>query len=411
MSRTLHSFTSCKDQKGGALVLALLVLLVMSIVVMGMAADSDLDLKISRNLELKNQAFNNAETGIALTTAVLRHVIVYRHWIQDDGPVTLSFEHYVLEIPEGLISLYDDEHDSNLTLKHNGNAVAHINVSSNKYPGEEDKRWFKLKSQGFNDNSNNIIYTVVEELDVGINAPLSFFNDKPQLELKGNSLISGRNHPVPENFLCKGNDCNREEQPEYAYKLPIYSKPSIMDEEDIVHKGGLEDFHYETYKQLSSNPNKHDRNYWMQQAIKFEAIAIENENVYESDYPSIMGTRTDPEISVVKGGQTINNVNGAGILIIKDGSRISGNFHFEGLVIYILSQDADSGLFSSGNNTVYGGMMVLGEASEIELEDEDSDTVELAGNPSIMYSTQALASAMSAFKGNGPLRRLSWKSE
>ncbi|EFI36225.1 General secretion pathway protein K [Desulfonatronospira thiodismutans ASO3-1] len=62
-------------QKGSALIMALLILLVMSIVVMGMATDSDLDLKISRNLQLKNEAFNNAETGIALATEALRHTV------------------------------------------------------------------------------------------------------------------------------------------------------------------------------------------------------------------------------------------------------------------------------------------------------------------------------------------------
>ena len=105
-----------------------------------------------------------------------------------------------------------------------------------------------------------------------------------------------------------------------------------------------------------------------------------------------LGTREEPEITVVQEGE-INSVNGAGILVLKDGARIAGDTHFEGLVIF--DSVSEEQLFSGGNNTLYGSMIVRGEGDEdIELGDEED--VELAGTPSILFSREGLLSALRA---------------
>ncbi|WP_028574215.1 pilus assembly PilX family protein [Desulfonatronovibrio hydrogenovorans] len=60
-------------QHGAALVMALLIMLVLSIIIIGFSTDVDLDLKISRNLQLKNQAFNWAETGLEVSEELVAY--------------------------------------------------------------------------------------------------------------------------------------------------------------------------------------------------------------------------------------------------------------------------------------------------------------------------------------------------
>lgn len=68
--------TSGKDaQQGIVLVMALLVLLVMSVVIMGFSTDVKMDILISRNLQLKHQAFNWAETGMDIAEGLVGYSV------------------------------------------------------------------------------------------------------------------------------------------------------------------------------------------------------------------------------------------------------------------------------------------------------------------------------------------------
>ena len=395
-----HLFKSNRSQQGSVLIMALLILLVMSIVVMGMAADTDLDLKISRNLEIKNQAFNNAETGIELTTAVLRHVIVNRHWEKNDDPLTLNFGGYVLEIPENIYV-----YGGIVTLKQNG-VISEVTVSSESY-SEKDARWFMLESKGFSCNSTKIVSIVIKEKDVsmGLNAPLSLYNNNPSLTIKGNTWVSGKNHQLPENFDCNPVDCTNVLNVDRGKaKYSIYG----LEVEDLDAEGNVYNQIDGGVDKIESGPMELDIERWMQKFDDFKSIAEKNDRVFAT-MPDTLGTRDAPEVTVLN-GVDINNERGSGILILKGGSRITGNAHFEGLVIYVVREGDDS-LFSGGANSLFGGMIIFGEASDVELEDESKDNIELARNPTIIYSTQALASAMGSLQNNFPIKRLSWRSE
>ncbi len=399
--RTFHS----RNQQGSALVLALLVMLVMSIVIMGMATDSDLDLKISRNLELKNQAFNNAETGVHITSGVLRHVIVNRYWEEENSTGNITIGDYELKIQDGggdIENIY--EQDETLELEHDGKKIAEIKVNSRAY-SNEDRRWFSLVSKGFNvDNAESQISVVMEELDVSmnLNSPLSLLNPDPKLTLKGNSYISNKNHNVPDDFYCNGADCTDvSDSVEGESEFAVSSNQEITLEEIGQDDNGIDG-------DIGHSSIEIEDDYWSDQVDHYESIAEANDRVYEEE-PDSLGTREEPMVTVLE-GVDISSSNGAGILILKGGARITGNAHFEGLVICIVGEDEDSALFSGGTNTLFGGMVVLGDTSEVELE-EEGDEVELAGNPSIKYSTQALTSAMGALDDNAPMRQMSWRAE
>ncbi len=137
-------------QQGSALILAMLVMLVMSIVIMGMATDSDLDLKISRNLEMQKEAFNNAETGIALASEVLRESGMINWTENNDDDSTSSVylsDYYRLEINSDLENIYNDGGEIEVYFEEDGNSeqIAEIVVSV----VDEDEGLFHLESEGF----------------------------------------------------------------------------------------------------------------------------------------------------------------------------------------------------------------------------------------------------------------------
>ena len=79
----LHTSSPDTTQKGAALVMALVMALVLSVVAIGISTDSDLDIRISHNLQLKNRAFNWAETGVDLAEELVGYSVDTR----GDDPV------------------------------------------------------------------------------------------------------------------------------------------------------------------------------------------------------------------------------------------------------------------------------------------------------------------------------------
>ncbi len=62
-------------EKGAALVMSLIAMLVFSIIVIGYSTDTDIDLIISRNLERRNQALNWADTGLDVAEEMLAYSV------------------------------------------------------------------------------------------------------------------------------------------------------------------------------------------------------------------------------------------------------------------------------------------------------------------------------------------------
>lgn len=62
-----------RTQTGAALVLTMIVLMILSIVVAGLSRDVSTDLMITRNVRLKNDAFNWAEAGFDVSEEVVAY--------------------------------------------------------------------------------------------------------------------------------------------------------------------------------------------------------------------------------------------------------------------------------------------------------------------------------------------------
>jgi len=420
MFKTIHQMrdTYGAAQNGSALILALLVLLVMSIVVMGMAADTDMDLKISHNLQLKNEAFNNAETGLALATEMLRESTVVNHINEnnDESINLLSIKDHKIILSRPLIDFY--ELDGNITISRKGTNKKIASVYTVSHDYGNGRRWFELYSIGTKESSSAKMKATISE-DISFNhenfarlSPLTLFNENPSLMLKGSIFVSGKNHPVPSSFDCTGAGCSPDSPYSNGDKLPLYSYHNI-EEQDIVQQGNaeIEDFVYEDMKQGDSEDESSEAisdEKWNK--IVNSLVGMSSTHyLHDDNMPDSLGTRDTPGITVIEGEHNLNALNGAGILILKDGARITGNFHFEGLVISIIDSEEDGQLLSGGNNTIYGSMLVLGGEADIEIEGED-DSVDYAGTPGVLHSEEGLNSAFAAHAKEASLHRLSWSS-
>ncbi|WP_028571977.1 pilus assembly PilX N-terminal domain-containing protein [Desulfonatronum lacustre] len=85
MSKQIYCLQSrrSRGEEGIALVMALLILLAMSIMIIGFSADVEMDVYISRNLQLRNQALNWAESGVD----VVEEMVGYSVDTRGDEPV------------------------------------------------------------------------------------------------------------------------------------------------------------------------------------------------------------------------------------------------------------------------------------------------------------------------------------
>ena len=109
------------SEKGVALILAVVVLTVLSVIVMGVSRDVDLDLGITRNIKLKHDAFNWAEAGMDITEEVIAFSLDTRG---DDANATFNkvvgSSNYTVQNPGGTLFLSNGK----VTLSKNGRTLA-----------------------------------------------------------------------------------------------------------------------------------------------------------------------------------------------------------------------------------------------------------------------------------------------
>lgn len=124
----------------------------------------------------------------------------------------------------------------------------------------------------------------------------------------------------------------------------------------------------------------YDETYWYQFLYDMMSVAT----IYAGGN---LGTRAAPVIMMLPSGltQISGNISGAGILIIPGDAtiKITGQFHYEGLVILEGNGviDADSEATALGTAEIYGAMVCVGGGLDITA----------SGTADIKYSSEALA--------------------
>ena len=254
---------------------------------------------------------------------------------------------------------------------------------------------FRLVSTG---ESRGVTSSLTMHLDYATadfeaDAALSIYTPTPEeFMAKGSSEINGYKHELPFMFECSGASCRGNSSGEAGVPAVYSANGFDMNFGKHTNKSLTPAYNPSGNEDTSKSNNEE----WMARADKLSRMA--SRTITDKTKPwDPLGTREDPQVTVVDGGNLAGNVDGAGVLILKNGAHIAGTFHFEGVVIYKTSEPGSFDLFSSGNNNVFGSLVVTGE---------HAPKINFTGNSGLKYSEKALEMAR---KAGATLETVAWQ--
>ena len=201
---------------------------------------------------------------------------------------------------------------------------------------------------------------------------LGIYGTNSSVDVKG-KILDGHDYNVPTDFNCSGAACTVDDPTTNPAVAGVYSatNASITGTSNI-------DGHPPTTNGVGTNILS--ETYWLQLLNALEPSAT----TYNND--GIMGTRDAPMVIVLAGDVSIaGSVDGAGVLIIPGDAtlRVTGTFHYEGLIILMGNGaiDFDADVYVNGTVDIYGAMVCVGDNLDVTTK----------GSSRIKYSSEALA--------------------
>ncbi len=199
------------------------------------------------------------------------------------------------------------------------------------------------------------------------------YGTNTRVSASGSALIDGQDYSLPAIFDCNGAACAGAVSTNPATP-GVFSATT----DTVVTTSGS--------GSIVGNPpttngtSQFSTNYWQDQAdVWIPQATITLAGSYSSG--TDLGTRDNPQITVVAGNSTItSNLDGAGVLIVMNGINLStsGNFHYEGIIILL----GNNNFGATGTVRLFGALVSTGDGGNITTAQ---------GTPAIMYSSAALA--------------------
>lgn len=342
------------NERGVVLVTALMVMALLTVGGIAALNTSDTELQISGNQRVASQAFYLAEAGVQHAVGVFKK----------DGLATLKTTNF-----------------SNKALGGGSYSVTVTDQSS----GSEDK--FLLTSSGTSSGVSRTIEAVFSRAKAvipSIDGAFGIYGKKPTLTLpkKGNP-IDGRDWDVPTNFNCSGSACGGTvtggtPSPGLYVSDPTFTAPKSGVEGTVKIGGGTPDQDWSALAQA--------------------LIPIANKNPASNN----LGTRDKPTVTYIDNAAKFNgSADGAGILIIASSGdlKISGNFHYEGIIIVLDGGGLDS---FTGTADLFGSVIMMG----------DNINTEFKGKGMAKYSKKAIDNVKNKINlggGTAPISRVAWR--
>lgn len=125
MRRSGNIFYFTGSQQGMALISALLLLMVVSLIAVGMSTDTSMDVRIAGYQKYKAVSFGNADAGINAGTEVLEDNIYDAGWT-DLLPLPVTYPYLSAAYNPGTIQIMQDE---NFYMQENFNRLPYINIT------------------------------------------------------------------------------------------------------------------------------------------------------------------------------------------------------------------------------------------------------------------------------------------
>ncbi len=338
----LPSHTIPSNQRG--MVLLTVVLLVAVLMALGTTAilQTSTDIKISGNYRQSRVALYNAEAGMA---QVFNYLSTNAVTLPSAGTPTTTI---TVSCPTGY------NFNTSVTLHY---------VSAGTYR-------FQMTGTAANSASRTIeaYFQRTPLYPQGADGAVAMYGGNPQVDFKtgggGGFNIDGHDYPIPTSNPCTGSGCNTSPHATGATTgLYTVMSPTINGNES-AHLGGS------PTRQVGGGVNTEAS--W----TAFVDYVLAN-NLYQTTF----GTRTNPAVTVIPSGSTLNgNGHYAGIIIVDDGGelRLNGTFTFEGLII----MRGTGEMRGSGTGNVFGSVITIGHSSK---------TIDVTGTVDLFFSSEALA--------------------
>jgi hypothetical protein len=381
-----------KNEKG--IVLVVVIMLMAVLVLLGTTAImvTTTDMKISSNYREGTRAFYNADAGVDTVIAYLRTNTV--SYPTTDAAATVIAENTTcspvfctpipLTVPTGF------SFAAKVLLLPLPPRITPVylygkNVADKLYV-------FRMTGTGYN-NASETLEVYIKRVPLypeGADGAVAMYGGGPAVQFKtgggGGYAVDGHDYPVPTNSSCNGSACNTT-----ATALPavpgLFTVMTPTLTGDVgAHLGGA------TPVQKIGASREAEYN-------DFAQMIIDSGSTGTPLYQDTLGTRTNPAITVIPNGTTLNGTgNGAGIIIIDNGGslQVNGNFEYEGLVIL----RGTGRVFGAGTGNIFGSIITIGHTAKL---------IDLTGAINLFYSSAALSN-LSNINSINTTQRVAWRN-
>ena len=394
------------DERGMALVLALLVLLILSVIGAALMANVTTESKITGYKLRDTQALTVAEAGVQ--EAILR--IRNGDFLDDQNPrnVTLIYDQVAGSIPVsgadttslptlqpaggylGYSSAVKNPMVLSIQYKTRGNTIVRYDETTTpKINTSTGSPIFVIRSTGRTGNAYRSLYTEVTRNRVNVTAR-SAVTANVDIQFSGNIKICGHNHvlqtpPGTQPNLC---DATYLVSPPHTTCLPGAWSSKMIDTgvgsptvqgEPVDMQQNQVGFYSGPWDALSMTQPE----FWPWVGSALTAEPGVPQGIFYLDDDLVKQNKS--------GDFSYHGGDGEGFLYVDGDLRINGSFIYKGL-IYV-----EGDLDINGDCWILGGLIVNGKA-----------TVKIAnGSATVLYSSEAIAQSISKYGGN--MRTIAWR--
>lgn len=394
------------DERGMALVLALMVILVLTVIAAALMANVNTETKIAGYKIRDTQSLTVAEAGVQEAMLRIRNGDV----LDDMNPRNV---HLIYNAVSGSIPVSGTDTTSLPTLQPVGSYLPYTTANKNptvllikyKRRGNTILRYddtanpkintstgnpiWVIEATGRNNGANRSIYAEVTRSRVNVFARAAVAADVA-IAFKGNINICGHDHRADTDVQTAPNVCDASFHAPSPHTTCLPGAWSS----NVIQQNG------------SPNVQGSPSNLQQNQATGFYSGPWDVLGMQQSEFWSWVGTRytTEPnppqgifylDNDAVKqnatGSFAFNGGDGEGFLYVDGDLQLNGAFTWRGLIY------TEGDLSINGNAWILGGIVVKGKAS-----------VKIAnGSAIVLYSTEAIQQKITRYGGN--IRTIAWK--
>ncbi|ABI56214.1 pilus assembly PilX family protein [Alkalilimnicola ehrlichii MLHE-1] len=218
--------------------------------------------------------------------------------------------------------------------------------------------------------------------------------------------VDGRDYPVPADFECEGAGCRTSLDPDRNAEGTV-DKTGARLWGDGELAGGSNQYAGNPASEMISEPFQAESawNAWFDAWVEISDALGEPAVVTGAvNQTGELGTRTSPQFSRLASGSSVaGNLSGAGVLVVEAGVSFEGTMSYEGLVILMPGAS-----LNTGNSTFYGAVIGLDGQVLDDPSGTGSTAITISGNGEIRFSSQALDNARRLL-GPAGVEVLSWR--